>query len=143
MINWLGMITAILTEKSLSVEQMIDTVRVTAAGAVSTFSGNVRDIHDGKRVLSLSYEIHPTAHIRLREIVEDVCSVFNVMHASVAHRFGQIPIGESALVVVISARHRYDAIECCSALVEKIKSGLPIWKFQEFADGTSEWVDGG
>ena len=60
---------------------------------------------------------------------------------AVAHRYGLIPIGESAFVVAVSSAHRGPAFACCQELVERVKAELPIWKYQEFADGSTEWVN--
>ncbi|MCE3292393.1 MAG: molybdopterin biosynthesis MoaE protein, partial [Arthrobacter sp.] len=45
-----------------------------------------------------------------------------------------------ALVCAVSAAHRRQAFTVCSELVDRIKSGVPIWKEQVFSDGSVEWV---
>jgi molybdopterin synthase catalytic subunit len=44
------------------------------------------------------------------------------------------------MVAAVSASHRAEAFRTCSDLVDLIKQRLPIWKHQQFADGTEEWV---
>ena len=34
-----------------------------------------------------------------------------------------------------------DAFDACSELVDAVKRELPVWKRQEFTDGTEEWVN--
>lgn len=92
-------------------------------------------------VTKLTYEVHPSAEKVLREITTEVTAQFDVTNVSVAHRYGEIPIGQTAFAVAVSAAHRGAAFDCCRELVERVKSELPIWKFQEFEDGTSEWVN--
>jgi molybdopterin synthase catalytic subunit len=141
MISWREMITAKVTEFVITAEALASQVKNDGAGAVVTFSGDVRNHDKGKGVTSLNYEIHPTAQSVIEKITNEVVAKHDVVNVAVAHRYGAIPIGESAFVVAVSAAHRAPAFECCEELVERVKAELPIWKFQEFTDGTTEWVN--
>lgn len=116
-------------------------VETSSCGAVVTFSGNVRSNDKGKEVLTLTYEIHPSSHAVLENVVRSICEKHDILNARVAHRYGPILIGESALFVAVSAPHREPAFLACTELVDEIKLRLPIWKHQSFADGTDEWVN--
>ena len=135
------MITAKVTTDPIFAEQLAKEVRSPEAGAVVTFSGEVRNHDKGRIVNGLTYEIHPSAQSVIEQITNEIAQKFEIKSVSVAHRYGAIAIGESAFVVAVSAAHREAALHCCEALVEKVKAELPIWKFQEFADGSSEWVN--
>ena len=141
MISWREMITAKVTEFVITAEALASQVKNDSAGAVVTFSGDVRNHDKGKGVTSLNYEIHPTTQSIIEKITNEVVAKHDVVNVAVAHRYGAIPIGESAFVVAVSAAHRAPAFECCEELVERVKAELPIWKFQEFTDGTTEWVN--
>ena len=141
MISWREMITAKVTEFVITAEALASQVKSDSAGAVVTFSGDVRNHDKGKGVTSLNYEIHPTAQSVIEKITNEVVAKHDVVNVAVAHRYGAIPIGESAFVVAVAAAHRAPAFECCEELVERVKAELPIWKFQEFTDGTTEWVN--
>lgn len=60
-----------------------------------------------------------------------------------AHRLGPLAVGDPALVCAVAAPHRGQAFAVCSAVVDAIKAGVPIWKEQFFADGSIEWVGAG
>lgn len=135
------MISVKLTDQVIHLPALIAQVESFQAGAVTTFCGNVRSQDNGKSVLSLSYEIHPTSEAMLNKIVHEVASRHTVLGIAVAHRFGKIALGESALIVVIAAVHRAEAFSACLQMVDEIKAHLPIWKHQVFADGTDEWVN--
>jgi molybdopterin synthase catalytic subunit len=135
------MISVLLTDRVISLPLFIAQVESSLAGAVATFSGNVRSLDHGKQVVRLSYEIHPSTEQVLKEVVHDVAGRHDLIAVAVAHRYGEIAIGESALIVAISAVHRGDAFIACSAMVDKIKAQMPIWKHQVFEDGTDEWVN--
>lgn len=111
------------------------------AGAVVSFSGNVRDHDHGRDVASLTYEGHPTAEAVLKDVAQEIAARFDVIALAVAHRVGPIGIGEAALVAAVSTAHRGEAFAACQALVDLTKERLPVWKHQVFADGTDEWVN--
>ena len=135
------MITAQITKSLITAEKLTSQVKGELAGAVVTFSGDVRNHDKGKSVLTLNYEIHPSAQSVIEKITNEIASKHEVVNVAVAHRYGAIPIGESAFVVAVASAHRAPALACCEELVERVKAELPIWKYQEFADGTTEWVN--
>lgn len=122
------------------------------AGAVVLFSGVVRDHDDGRGVARLSYTAHPSAQATLRSVVE--ATVGEVLAAAgtagraperplrvwIAHRVGELAVGDAAFVCAVSAAHRGEAFRLCSELVDRVKAEVPIWKEQFFDDGGSEWV---
>ena len=111
------------------------------AGAVVSFQGVVRDHDDGKGVTLLEYEGHPSAAAVLREVAEEIAADPAVYAVAVSHRVGVLQIGDVALVAAVSTAHRAAAFAACARLVDEVKSRLPIWKRQVFADGTEEWVN--
>ena len=135
------MITARVTEELITAEALAASVKSDTAGAVVTFAGDVRNHDKGKSVTSLNYEVHPSAQSVIEKIVNEIVSKHDVVNVAVAHRYGAIAIGESAFVVAVASAHRGPAFACCNELVERVKAELPIWKYQEFADGTTEWVN--
>ena len=135
------MITALVTKEKISVSSLTQSLKTHQAGAVASFSGDVRDNDADKSVTSLTYEVHPSAQSVIDEITHRIAAKHDVLGVAVAHRYGEIPIGETAFAVVVSAVHRGPAIAACEEIVSIVKSELPIWKYQVFADGTNEWVN--
>ena len=112
-----------------------------ASGAIVSFAGVVRDHDQGRSVRHLEYLSHPSAENVLAEIaVEIAASHPEVRAVAVSHRIGALRVGDVALVAVVSCAHRAEAFRACAALVDRVKSGAPIWKRQEFADGEEEWI---
>ncbi len=132
---------AFVTTDVISVSELAAAVRSNTAGAIVTFSGDVRDNDHGRDVASLAYEAHPTAQNLLEKVASEIAARHEVLSVAVAHRHGPIPIGESALVAAVAARHRKAAFDACADLVDEVKAQIPIWKHQVFADGTDEWVN--
>ncbi len=44
------------------------------------------------------------------------------------------------MVVAAVSAHRGTAFEASRMLIDTLKSEVPIWKHQQFGDGTEEWV---
>jgi molybdenum cofactor synthesis domain-containing protein len=131
-----------VTESVLSVDEHAALVADDAAGAVVTFSGVVRDHDGGKGVTALEYEGHPSAKSVIEEVAADVAGRHKGVRAvAVSHRIGPLAIGEVALACAVAAEHRQEAFAACADLVDDVKARLPIWKHQNFTDGTDEWVN--
>ncbi len=112
-----------------------------AAGAVTTFVGRVRD-HDpdaATAVVALEYSAHPDAEEALRRIADEAAGDTGALVA-VSHRIGRLEVGDAAVVIAVAAPHRAEAFDVCRAVIETIKTGLPVWKRQLEADGTATWL---
>ena len=111
-----------------------------SAGAVVSFGGIVRDHDGGRPVTMIEYVGHPSARSVLEQVAADVAGRTDVEALAVAHRLGPLQVGEAALVVAVSAAHRQEAFVAAALLVDEVKDRLPVWKRQQFPDGTDEWV---
>lgn len=134
-------IFTLLTLDPISADSLSQRVASRTSGAIVTFSGNVRNHDHGKSVASLRYEIHPSSAELLGRIVREVASRHEVTGVVVAHRYGELAIGDAALVVAVASAHRQEAFRACSELVDEIKANIPIWKHQIFTDGSDEWIN--
>lgn len=130
-----------VVETPITVADMERLVSDQSAGAMVSFSGDVRDHDHGKSVLRLEYEGHPTAAAVLAEVAAEVATRHQVVAIAVVHRVGPLAIGDAALVAAVSSAHRREAFAACADLVDEVKHRLPVWKHQVFADGTDEWVN--
>lgn len=112
-----------------------------AAGAVTTFVGRVRD-HDPEaagEVVALEYSAHPDAERALRRLAEAAVAGSTAIVA-VSHRVGRLGVGDLAVVIAVAAPHRAEAFEACRALIEAVKTDLPVWKRQVEAGGAATWT---
>lgn len=130
-----------LSESPIDVASHEALVDHSAAGAVVTFAGVVRNHDGGRGVTRLEYSAHPSAAQVLAEVAADVAAASEGVRAiAVSHRIGVLNIGDAALVAAVSADHRAAAFRTCALLVDTVKERLPVWKHQFFTDGTDEWV---
>jgi molybdopterin synthase catalytic subunit len=111
------------------------------AGGRVVFCGVVRDHDHDRGVLELEYQGHPSADEVLRGIVAEYASDPEVLGIAVSHRIGLLAVGDTAIVAAVATAHRAAAFRICADLVDEVKARLPIWKRQQFADGTDEWVN--
>lgn len=128
-------------DRALDVASHAAAVRNHGAGADVTFCGVVRDHDHGRQVTELEYSSYPTAAEIIRGVAEEIAADPSVIAVAVSHRIGKLAIGDVALVASVTAAHRKQAFDSCARLVDEVKSRLPIWKRQVFADGTDEWVN--
>ncbi len=123
---------------------LTEQVRSPRAGAVCTFLGTTREITGDRRTERLEYEAYPgMAEKKLEELSEQSKERWELIEVSIAHRLGQVDPGEISVVVAVSAPHRREAFEACQWLMDEIKRIVPIWKKEEWADGSHEWVHPG
>ena len=134
-------VTVTVTTAALDVAEHERLVTRVAAGAVVSFAGVVRDHDDGRGVLELEYEGHPSAERILAEVAAEIAADSAVYAVAVSHRVGRLEIGDVALAAAVSTAHRAAAFAACARLVDEVKARLPIWKRQVFTDGTEQWVN--
>jgi molybdopterin synthase catalytic subunit len=101
----------------------------------------VRDHDHGRGVTALSYSAHPSATEELARAAEKIAASYPILSLAVAHRTGDLEVGDLAVVAAVGAAHRDVAFTACHALIDDLKATVPIWKHQYFADGDSEWVN--
>ena len=112
-----------------------------ASGAMVTFDGVVRNQTSGRRVITLQYDAYvPMAIKEMSRIGDEVRERWpEVDRIGIIHRFGELNISESSVVIVITSPHRRVAFEACHYAIDRLKQTVPIWKKEVFEDG-EEWV---
>ena len=129
-----------IRDTPLDVGEVLAALDDPAAGGVTLFVGRVRDHDGGVGVDDLEYSAHPSALGRLQEVCERVAARHDLHSLAAVHRVGHLAIGDLAVVVATAASHRGVAFEASRDLIDTLKSEVPIWKHQRFADGSTEWV---
>ncbi|HVN50140.1 MAG TPA: molybdenum cofactor biosynthesis protein MoaE [Acidimicrobiales bacterium] len=113
-------------------------------GAVVSFSGTARD-HAGDRrgVTSLEYEAYEEQALpRMAAIVAAARGRWpEIGRVAIVHRLGAVPVGESAVVVVVAAPHRGEAFDAARFAIDALKATVPIWKNERWDGGASWGVD--
>src|SRR5262245_11652296 len=130
--------------------QPIDTAAVLAqvashdAGAVVLFIGTTREFTHGRRTTSLDYECYPEmAEKKLAELESEARRRWPLTGCSIVHRLGHLELGEASIAIAVSSPHRAAAFAAGQWLIDTIKEVVPIWKCENWADGSKEWVHPG
>ncbi len=127
------------TEKIDPAEFSRDPIR-SGTGSRVEFQGLVRDNHRGRQVLSLEYSAYEElCKAEGGRMLRETLKLFDIQAVYVVHRYGVIPIGDCALWVEIHSTHRRDGFSACQYVIDEIKNRLPVWKYETYGDGTSEW----
>jgi molybdopterin synthase catalytic subunit len=113
-----------------------------ANGASIIFVGTVRDVNDGRAVSGIEYTTYETMAVReLEAIVAEAASRFGTTDVVVEHRVGRLGLGEASVVIAVAHPHRAQAYDASRFIIEELKRRVPIWKREEYVDGTRAWVD--
>lgn len=129
----------LLTLNEASLRDLTERISTASDGAVVTFTGVVRREDGGREVVGLAYEAHPSAQQILAEVVTEVTEETGCACAAI-HRIGALTVGDIAVQCAVAAPHRHAAFVACERLIDELKARVPIWKRQQFVDGTDEWV---
>ena len=131
-----------LVETPIDPAALIRAVSAGDKGAVSLFLGTVREMNDGRAVASLRYSAYSRmAETELNRIADEMQEQFGITTAIIEHRLGHLDIGDIAIGIAVAHEHRAPAIASVAYAMDEIKRRVPIWKEEEYADGTKEWVD--
>lgn len=133
-----------LTREPIDYHALTERVRRGDCGAVVTFLGTVRDLTGDRVTVALDYEAYPgMAEKKMAEIEADTRSRWPVGDIALVHRLGRIEVGEVSVAVAVSSPHRAQAFEACRHAIDRLKELVPIWKKENWADGSTEWVHPG
>ena len=132
-----------LSDSPLSLEAVVDEVRSDEAGAIATFVGTTRVRSRGRTVTHLEYEAYAgMAEKVMAEIAGSLGSRFELCKLAIHHRTGRVEIGETSVVIAVSAPHRQDALAACKEAIDALKEQVPLWK-KEVYEGGEAWVGRG
>jgi len=131
-----------IVHNPIRTKSIVNRVKGPEEGAVVIFDGIVRDHTGGRRTLYLDYEAYePMALEKLRELIAALRARHAVSGVALVHRLGRIEIGETSVLIAVSAPHRAVAFDACRFAIDTLKRSVPIWKKEYFADG-AVWAEG-
>ena len=132
-----------LSEQPLSVQAAIDEVASPDAGAIATFVGTTRRRSRDRDVVRLEYEAYEgMAEAEMARIAEELRAKHDLHQVAIHHRVGVVAIGETSVVIAISAPHSGAALEACREAIDTLKQTVPLWK-KEVYEGGEEWIGRG
>jgi molybdopterin synthase catalytic subunit/molybdopterin converting factor small subunit len=132
-----------LSSDPLSLDAAVEEVRDEGAGAIATFLGTTRVQSRGRTVTHLEYEAYEgMAEAEMERIARELLQRYDLRAIAIHHRIGRVDVGETSVVVAISAPHRADALSACRDAIDTLKQSVPLWK-KEVYEGGEEWIGRG
>jgi molybdopterin synthase catalytic subunit len=130
-----------LTTEPIDVGSVARRVVLPECGATVTLDGFAREWTKGRRTKYLVYEAYdPMAVSEMQRLGAEAHKRFDIAHIGIVHRTGHLEIGETSVVISVSAPHRKAAFEACEWAIRELKRTVPIWKKEVYEDG-EEWVE--
>jgi sulfur-carrier protein adenylyltransferase/sulfurtransferase len=111
------------------------------AGAAVLFEGWVRQENNSKQVTALEYQAYSSlAENEAEKIFTEAKQQFEILAVQCVHRLGKLKVGDIAISLLLTAKHRKAAYEASQFVMNEIKSRLPIWKKEYYTTGASSWI---
>ena len=133
----------LLSDAPLSLERVAAEVASDDAGAIATFVGTTRAHSRGRDVIRLEYEAYEgMAEAEMERIAGELRQRHDVIDVAIHHRVGPVEIGETSVVIAVSAPHRAAAFDACRDAIDTLKQTVPLWK-KELYVGGEEWIGQG
>ncbi|MES2668935.1 MAG: molybdenum cofactor biosynthesis protein MoaE [Pseudomonadota bacterium] len=130
-----------LSEAAFNIAPLRESLLRAEAGAYASFEGWVRNHNDGRAALGLRYEAYAAlAEAEGAKIVAEALTRFEIADAACVHRVGDLDVGDLAVWVGVSAAHRDAAFTACRWIIDEVKSRVPIWKHEQYAEGDASWL---
>ncbi len=130
-----------ITTDPLDVGAIARRVVLPECGATVTLDGYAREWTKGRRTMHLVYEAYASMALReMQRLGQRAHEQFEIAHIGIVHRTGKLEIGETSVVIAVSAPHRRAAFAACEWAIRELKRTVPIWKKEVFADG-EVWVE--
>lgn len=131
-----------LTRVAIDLDSIRETLVAGTDGAVVVFDGVVRNNTGGRPTLYLDYEgYEPMAITTMAQLGREIVSSFDITRIAMVHRLGRLEIGVTSVTIVVTAPHRKSAFAAALEGINRLKTIVPIWKKEHFADG-EVWVEG-
>ncbi len=133
----------LLSGEPLSLDAVVREVATDRAGAIATFTGTTRIESRGRQVVHLDYEAYEgMAEQVMAELAEELKRRYDLCEVAIHHRVGRVGIGETSVVIAVSAPHRAAALAACKDAIDTLKATVPLWK-KEVYEGGEEWIGRG
>jgi molybdopterin synthase catalytic subunit len=133
-----------LTNNPIDTSAILAHARHPEAGAVVLFLGTTRELTADRQTVALDYEAYQEmAERKLAELEAEARRRWPVIECNITHRLGRVPPTEASVAIAVSTPHRADAFAAGQWLIDSLKHDVPIWKREQWSDGSTEWIHPG
>lgn len=137
-----------ITEHPIDEASVLASVKSDQAGAVVLFLGTTREFtavgKSNKQTVRLEYECYREMALKeIEALAAEARQRWSLIKLAIVHRIGEVPLGETSVAIAVSSGHRPAAFDAGRWLIDTLKEQVPIWKKENWADGTQDWVHPG
>lgn len=133
-----------IQREDFSIDDIIEEIQCTGAGALVSFTGRVRDTsRDGDAVHFVEWDVYESMALKIfQEIRVEAISQFGLIDAAIVHRYGRQQPGENLVLIVAASAHRKESFRACEFMMDEIKKRVPLWKKEILSNGEERWIEG-
>ena len=119
------------------------------SGALASFCGIARaqkqkdDKSDSALdpLQSLYLDCYPSmAEQCLADIIDEAQARWSLHGATIHHRVGEVPVGDTIVLVACLSARRHHAFDACRYMTDMVKVRPPLWKREESVRGEQAWL---
>lgn len=134
----------VITDKPLDIQEAQRFVSDPAFGAITSFTGIVRNNNEGRGAEAVTYDLHEKLAVKA---LEELCAEAIVgagcpVRIYVAHAFGRLKVGAASVIISVGTPHRKAAFDICEQIIDRLKEKAPVWKNEHYLEGDSAWLAG-
>ncbi len=138
-----------LVEQPISLDELWQRIADDDCGSHLVFAGRTRRHTAAEPAANataqvtteLCYEAFPPMALKeLRGLLQEAGEKWPLRHLCGVHRLGTVPIGEASVAIALSSAHRDSCMQAMPWIMDALKTRVPVWKQEHFADGSSQWV---
>ena len=131
-----------IQKEDFNAENEIDKIKnlYSNVGAISSFTGYVRNENNNRKVNSINLEVYKDmAYKQFEKIINEAKMKWKLIDCLIIHRYGKLDINSKIVLVSCFAQHRKDSVESCNFIMDYLKKDAPFWK-NEFYENSNEWL---
>lgn len=136
------MIRTAIVSVAIDPAALLAEVTTDGTGATTLFLGTVRDVNEGRPVTGIEYSAYTAmAADELHRIAHEAVDRFDGVNVAVEHRIGTLGLQEISVAIAVAHARRNPALDASRFVIEELKRRVPIWKCEQYVDGTRQWID--
>ena len=131
-----------IQKKDFSLDTEINFIKCkhSEIGAISAFSGYVRDFKNINKVTAIDLEVYEEMAFKsLNNICLKASRSWDLIDTLIIHRFGRLNVNDKIVLVATFSMHRKESNEACNYIMDYLKKDAPFWK-KEFYNNNYEWL---
>lgn len=138
-------IQVVLSRQPILLSWVQDAMGDPDSGANMVFLGTTRrrTLADDATIVTdrLEYEAYqPMAEQELQRLLQEASGKWDLRRLVAVHRLGVVAVGDASVAIGLASPHRLACMQAMPWIMDQLKNRVPIWKQEQFSDGSSQWI---